>query len=174
MRGIRTALAWRKLLLRAAVVLAASAVILPTSGAPAQAAEQSYCGALSGSYANGNRIGLCMNIFWYVPSGGGQAFYLTSDVLIDPAATGATGCKVTAWVSLDKPNSNQWQSPKNTQSCTSALSERGTWQNSYHFSTGTSATEAQRHACIDLYYNGSSSSGWQRCMSSGWEQMQLG
>jgi hypothetical protein len=126
------------------------------------------CGSIAGSHATNNLISLCADIMWWVGDADAD-FTLRSQVYFDPGTTSATNCKVTMYIELDKPGSNIWKSSKNTQSCKWALDHKGSNQVIRHQSSLTSATHGKAHACIDLYYNNSTSSGLQRCMVGAWE-----
>ena len=78
----------------------------------------------------------------------------------------ATDCKLTVWTYLARGTS-VWQTRKRTWPCRSALpGEGGDGVIGTDWGTGTTADRAQGKACVDLYFNGSSHSGWQRCVYS--------
>jgi hypothetical protein len=87
-------------------------------------------------------------------------------VRVEPnAVPGATGCKITTWVRLhNKQVTKTWDSSRTGQDCTRALNDIlpiGGEQ-----TTATGAYYARSRGCVDLYFNGSSQSGWQRCQES--------
>lgn len=91
---------------------------------------------------------------------------LSSTVQFGSQATSATGCRITSWLVLRNYGSpSTWEGPRRTWDCRSSLDRAGTavvtwWDN---WGGYTSAQGAAGRVCVDLYYNGSSSSGWQRC-----------
>ncbi|MEV4536953.1 hypothetical protein AB0J82_24560 [Asanoa sp. NPDC049518] len=85
---------------------------------------------------------------------------------IGAKATSATGCKITGWLILSS-SSGTWEGPRVTKDCTYSLTHRNT-ATRYEFWAGySSAATGKSRVCIDLYYNNSTSSGWQRCGTSG-------
>jgi hypothetical protein len=153
---------------RLAMVLVAGvgavAVAAPTP-AHADAAE---CSVISGAGTAYEYISLCLEDYWTHPAGSLPTFRLYSHVTFGILATSATGCKVTLYAELDKAGSDIWKSAKVTRDCTSSLISAGNTSVYLHGVSGTSATVINVHGCIDLYYNNSTSSGWQRCATSGW------
>ncbi len=157
---------WRR---RGAGVLAAivAAVIGTLVAATPARADDETCGALAGSGVTA--IGLCLEDWWTHYAGGRLPdLHLESVVSIGSSATSATGCKVTAWAELDKPGSNIWSSAKVTRSCNAALQFRNEPAYYGHGVGATSGTTLNAHGCIDLYFKNSTTSGWQRCMTTGW------
>jgi len=161
----------KKLIRFGVAAAAAAAATLVGAGTPAQAAVvESTCGTISGSAANKTTIYLCAGIKWIDPFDDPWTdFTLVSRVLFDENATSATNCKVTMYVELKKPGSDVWTSPKNVQNCQWAVDHPGELLKLNHQSSESAATYGRAHACIDLYYNHSSSSGWQRCQVGDWE-----
>jgi hypothetical protein len=158
-----------KTIVRAGLAAVAAAIILTTTAAPAQADEvSSMCGSIAGTYAENNVISLCADIIWWDADPEGD-LTLKSQVAFDPGTTSATNCKVTMYAEFDKPGATVWKSPKNTQSCKWALDHKGQNQSIRHQTTKTSAWWVKAHACIDFYYNDSTTSGLQKCMVGNWE-----
>lgn len=146
------------------VVLTAAATVSLAPVAATAATGNRLCGALAGSSSQGNRIGLCQEIIGNPWSP--RWAQVSSSLVIDSRATGATGCKTTSWLSLRK-DGHVWTSPRATLDCSYAL-RKGQWYQFGGALSKTSAHEAQGHVCIDLYYKGSSHSGWQRCADGLW------
>ncbi|WP_433046031.1 hypothetical protein [Dactylosporangium sp. CS-033363] len=152
----------------AAVLLAmAGAVFLAPTAA---SAEGSSCGALAGSYASNNYIGLCIYDRWTLVNED-DGFWLQSSVAIGANATSATNCVVTVWAELDKAGSSPWSSKQYPINCKAALTHRGTSYTYTHVIGGTSGTQINTHGCISLYFNNSTTSGWQRCSTTGWHNL---
>ncbi|WP_089158189.1 hypothetical protein [Micromonospora sp. NBS 11-29] len=142
-----------------AVVAGASAVLGFATPALAQSNESWY--RVGGTEAQRNTIDLGVSVSLY-----DDLVSLKTDVMFGSAATSATGCKITGWLILRNwGQTSTWEGPRNTFDCRYSLDTAGTaivhwWQN---WSGYTSAQGASGRVCVDLYYNGSSSSGWQRC-----------
>jgi hypothetical protein len=84
-----------------------------------------------------------------------------------PSSTTATGCKLTTWLTFYVTRTgDMWNAPKRTISCDSGLPSKGgqyaTIEN-FGVRSGSTADMVWSNACVDLYYNGSSSSGMQIC-----------
>jgi hypothetical protein len=151
----------------AALGFTAGAVVM--NAGPAQA--WNLCDEISRDSRN-LTIQACGEDSWLESEPFAPRFQLFSSVKFDAGATSATGCKVTMYAMLDKPNSNPWNSAKVTRDCSNALRSSG-WFDYVHGASNTSATAINTRVCVDLYYNHSTSSGWQRCHDSGWHPIQL-
>jgi hypothetical protein len=79
-----------------------------------------------------------------------------------PQASRATRCLLTVWVLLHNYHDTfRWKSPVRQLDCTLLLAVGGsTW---HETETGSTAAWASGWACVDLYYNHSTRSGFQRC-----------
>lgn len=143
-----------------AIAAAAALSLAPTTAH----ASARVCDALAGNPWQGNRIEVCQEIIGNPWSP--RWAQVSSSLLIESRATGATGCKTTSWLSLRK-DGHVWTSPRATLDCSHAL-RKGNWYGFGGAISKTSAHEAQGHVCIDLYYKGSSRSGWQRCAGGLW------
>jgi hypothetical protein len=96
-----------------------------------------------------------------------------ASVTVGPdGGTFVTECKVTSWLTLSSvpPGAEgaSWESPKKTSSCMPSVNHRGDTYSYTGTATGTSARYAFTKTCIDLYYDGSTHSGWQDCLITGW------
>jgi hypothetical protein len=157
---------WQRTLASVAATVAATAVAIAATAVPARA-DFSIQGAIAGSGTGAISLTL-MDSFFENPGGQMPTMWLYSRVMVGTTVqTSATACKVTLYAELDKPGSNVWKSPKVTRGCDTALDVRGQWFSNSHGIGPTSGTDLNVHGCVDLYYN-SSSSGWQRCMETGW------
>jgi hypothetical protein len=144
------------------LVMVAGGTLVTTQ--PAQAAT--YVN-IFGDYQAGTLFAVRINPWFYIADGQ-PSVSLDVGFISGPRSTSATGCKITAWLILDKPESNQWEGPRRTENCTSDLRDNE-WGYYYFWQGPSSAVEAMGRVCIDLYYNNSTSSGWQRCANSYWE-----
>ncbi|MCF0095664.1 hypothetical protein B0E54_04526 [Micromonospora sp. MH99] len=145
-----------------AVLVAGSVILTQNAPALAQSREDQY---LAGGTINGpTMISLATRVSLYDDHAS-----LSTNVMFGANATSATGCKITGWLILQYWNSTStWEGPRNTFTCEGALTKAGTgiglwWDN---WAGYTSADGAQGRVCVDLYYNGSTSSGWQRCYTA--------
>ncbi|BAL88628.1 hypothetical protein AMIS_34080 [Actinoplanes missouriensis 431] len=141
---------------------------------PAQA-DPWDCKILIGTPANNNDIELCFReSLKFFPGGPGKpssGFTLETAVGFGISATKkTTKCKVTARAELQKIGSAPWSTGAVTKSCTDAVLNPGTYKPYFHLETATFATHMRSIGCIDLYYNGSSTSGWQRCYTTAWHE----
>jgi hypothetical protein len=79
-----------------------------------------------------------------------------------PHATRATKCILTVWVLLHNyADTFRWKSPVAQADCTQQARWGG--EAEAETSTGSNAAWASGWACVDLYYNYSTHSGFQRC-----------
>jgi prepilin-type processing-associated H-X9-DG protein len=102
---------------------------------------------------------------------GADFVWADGHVVIGPNwPTSATGCKVTTRITLaTKPDGNTWTHTGPSLSCNYALTHRGKpGSGSVLEGTGTTARYGQGVVCVDLYFNHSSSSGWQWCHYGKW------
>lgn len=85
------------------------------------------------------------------------------------AVPGATGCKITTQVRMhNKQVTKTWESSPKGEDCARALNDFfpiGVVQ-----ATPTGAYYACSRGCVDLYFKGSTHSGWQQC----WESEKVG
>ena len=148
---------------RVAMVLALVAGAVTFGAVPAQA-YSGLCSDFAAS-APSTHIYTCQTIYW----SGGNIYHSTS-LNIGKDATSATACKITGWLTLNTSvTGGSWNGPRlPSQDCSSAL--RNDQIDFYYTFWGgaTSGTYAQGNICIDLYYNYSNSSGWQRCRQTLW------
>lgn len=156
----------------ARISVAAVALVATVLVAPSPAKAYDLCGALLGSYVNENYVGLCIENYWTLVDEQ-DGVEMRTQVAIGKNATKATNCKVTMWAALDSPSASPWYTPQIPRSCDNALKYRGTWIDNLHLLSGTSGTEIDIKACVDLYWN-SSTSGWQGCYESGWHDLRPG
>ncbi|MEV4821344.1 hypothetical protein [Micromonospora sp. NPDC049274] len=153
-----------------ALALVISLVV--AAGAPAQAASETlkgrWWGAGTQTAADDFDIELTTELLDNSATQSNQVRTVVEMYMGVNANTTATGCKVTYWTSLKTLSSGTWQTPKVTESC-SWMIKSGSWSFfgplSYY---QTSGTVAQGAFCVDLYFNGSASSGWQKCAVGGW------
>ncbi|MEV7229838.1 hypothetical protein AB0M79_22910 [Polymorphospora sp. NPDC051019] len=140
------------------VLLSSAAILIPSTSA--FAARSTNWHRVGGSLEQRNWIDLGVDVSFY------QYVGLQTSVSFGSSATSATGCKITGWLILRRAGqTSTWEGPRNTFNCRWALDNTGTavvnwWPN---WSGSTSGDVARGRVCVDLYYNGSSSSGWQRC-----------
>ncbi|MEV4117386.1 hypothetical protein [Micromonospora sp. NPDC049645] len=151
------------------------ASVVATSSAPASAASkmdphpETYSACQEFAAADYlTAIGGCNYIDW-VAGPSSNTIQHSGYIKIGPNATSATGCKVTAYVTINFVST--WTTPKVTRDCTNALTNRSAGVSTYFWGGQTSGTSGIGQMCIDLYYNNSSSSGWQRCRQTGVSQM---
>ena len=146
-----------RLLRRVAMVLAMVTGVVAFGAAPAQA-YSGLCSHFAGSDPTA-QIKTCQTIYW-----SGSTIYHSTTLNVGVNATSATECKITGWLTLSSSvTGGQWNGPKQTSNCNSALRN---WQIDHYYtfwSGPTSGVYAQGNICIDLYYNWSTQSGWQRC-----------
>ncbi|MEV4535868.1 hypothetical protein AB0J82_18790 [Asanoa sp. NPDC049518] len=151
-----------------AVVVSAVAVL--SLGTPAFAGEQERWFHVGGDATHENYIDIYAKV--YIRADGATNYVFSdSGVRFGAKATSATGCKITSWVILRTwANPNTWEGPRTTFSCANALAAAGPMpasERTYdHWAGYTSGQGAQARTCVDLYYNYSSSSGWQRCYTT--------
>ncbi len=155
----------RAALLRLATVIAVMLIVVTTGAAPARAAQQNDCQVVAGTISPAlNWIELCVVMNWT-----GNHFATYTKVIIQPGVnTSATNCKVTVYLDLKVDNGTPWSTAKNTKSCDSSIDRPGESYLFFHYESDTAANWWRGHVCADLYYNYSSSSGWQRCITPGW------
>lgn len=160
---------------RAGLIAVLVAVLLATLVTPARAGWTSGTPVLAGSTADLDHIiQIRMDVSIYRSPGGGlpNETQLSGAVRFGRLSTSATGCRFTAWQRLSTTGSSVWEAPRRTHDCTFGL-RRGVWSPAQtemlQFWRGnTSAVNANARGCIDLYYNNSTSSGWQRCADTSW------
>jgi hypothetical protein len=133
--------------------LVAGAVLLATS-LPVQAAHNSRCDP----YPH-DGIAVCGDIF--TDSNPRYARALGTATFV-PHASRATKCLLTVWVLLHNyQDTFRWKSPVAQVDCTLVMQlGGGIWAET---ETGSTASWASAWACVDLYYNHSNHSGFQRC-----------
>ncbi|MEU4420750.1 hypothetical protein AB0F81_08995 [Actinoplanes sp. NPDC024001] len=149
-------------------IVAATALSLVTAAAPAQAYENGECINKGGSVSSNTSIYICLKYKGYQVDGDTNHFSLYGGSQFDTESTSATNCKMTVWSTLFAAGtSGTWNSAKVTKSCKWEVDNPGdSLTYLYYSASNTAATHIQVRGCIDLYYNGSSSSGWQRCAAT--------
>ena len=176
--GSRRVKSIRARLVQALVVaIVASGLVATNSGSayamppaiPNDVADMSCQAIVNAGLAERYQIWMC-----HTPYGTRSNASLATGVWFGKDSTSATGCKLTAWQLLFKPGAAVWESPRMTADCGGPL-PRGSFPESY-FETGfwrgpTSATNHLGRGCIDLYYNYSNSSGFQRCWNGDVRQL---
>jgi hypothetical protein len=155
--------------------LLVAACVVATSSAPAAAASKkdphpetySACQDFAAADYLVSITG-CNYIDW-VAGPSSNTIQHSGYIKIGPNATSATGCKVTSYVTINF--SSTWTTPRVTRDCTNALKNRADGMYTYFWGGATSGSSGVGQMCIDLYYNNSSSSGWQRCRQTGVSQL---
>ncbi|MBB2948462.1 hypothetical protein FB565_008245 [Actinoplanes lutulentus] len=157
-----------RILSRIAAVLAVVVLGLTLGGSPARA-NLEVCPQVS-TNAEGFRIWVCAEDTWVTQSDGSVLLHVYSGAKFEVSSTSANRCKITAYAALRRPGYADWKTATTTNVCTYALQpENRGWSYSYpHTITGTAATSLNVYVCMDLYYGTSTTSGWQRCVNSGW------
>ena len=163
-------------LVRSVVAVATVGSLVLATAAPAQAQSYRTYWGQWGDGAALNHILLEIRELTNQSGTGATALSsltLSTGVTIGANGINATNCKVTVYVELDDvhDNSGPWKSGKNTQSCYSSLQSRNDHIARIHFHTQTLAENVRSHGCIDLYYNASTSSGWQGCKVTPWHPL---
>lgn len=133
--------------------------------APIHASNIEDCGTISNTPAPNTWINVCAATYRIGPD-----VYLDSQADFGRNATSATGCKITGYLRLANA-SGSWNGPKLTRDCTNALQNREFPQTYEHWRGFSSATIGSGRVCIDLYYGGSTHSGWQRCFDGSWTDL---
>jgi hypothetical protein len=83
--------------------------------------------------------------------------------------TTATDCKITVRLELSaSEDGGTWRLTGPPSSCNQALQQRNHSVDAKTVSTRTTANYAQAVVCVDLYFNHSEHSGWQRCHYDTW------
>jgi hypothetical protein len=83
------------------------------------------------------------------------------------AVSDATGCKITTWViTYNKQGAKTGESPRAGKDCTDAINHLPNPTLTVEQTMPTDAYYARARGCVDLYFLGSSHSGWQRCGES--------
>lgn len=141
-------------------------VVREGSDAPVQPLDSRDCNQVSNTPTPESWIAVCVTTYSI-----GTDVGLNSGVGFGVNSTSATGCKVTGYLRLARGTA-RWNGPKVTRNCTVALLDKGLLHTPFYHWTGfSSATSGSGRVCIDLYYNFSDSSGWQRCHDGPWSAL---
>ncbi|GIF62257.1 hypothetical protein Ais01nite_02920 [Asanoa ishikariensis] len=152
----------RRMLSVIAVAVAALSLTSTTANA---SPPEAYTACQDFGYADPAQAIFACNFIDWVPGPSMNTIQHSGTIQFGPNATSATGCKVTAYVTINF--SSTWKTPKVTRDCTKALENRYSTLNIWFWGGQTSGSSGVGQMCIDLYYNHSSSSGWQRCRQTG-------
>ncbi|MEV6298563.1 hypothetical protein AB0M02_04060 [Actinoplanes sp. NPDC051861] len=165
-----------KIVSRVAAVLVAIVGMVLVAPSPARA-EREACSFVAGSQASSNRIWFCVIDYpVFQGTGNGYRVELSSRIAFDWNVTArTTTCRVIVRADLDKPGSDVWSSPAYAMNCNNVVAHQADdsiYEDSFfHGVFGTAATDINVIGCIDLYFNGSSTSGRQICKNSGWHKI---
>ncbi|MEU4423632.1 hypothetical protein AB0F81_23640 [Actinoplanes sp. NPDC024001] len=157
-------------ILAASIALIAAMLAAPS---PAQAWQRG-CGALAGS--GDNLIGLCFDDRTYPDGPSDNSIQLNASLILGKSVTATTTtCKITMRAELDKPGSAPW-SYSSSKSCTNQVrNQQGKGWVDYKVGVAarTTAQTVKVHACVEFYWNGSSTLGRRLCESSNWHAVTL-
>jgi hypothetical protein len=155
-------------------VVAVTAGVMMSGAAAAQAADGWRCADFPGQSSDFRReLKYCSDVETFV-IGGVKYAKGYGDVTIGSLwVTSATGCKISTWLTLSA-GGNPWTAPAGAKPysiCTPALTNRDTRYHGPAYTTTTTATKVQSTTCVDLFFGGSPTPGFTKCVTSpavGW------
>ena len=162
MRSTANLRPWRRITARVAAAFAVLITLISVTATPAHAwPAQVQGGDLAGP--EGGKLRAYVHNTWTISD---DSNHIDVDSVVEFQSgfvTSATDCRVTVYVTLMDPDGNQWKSGKTVRDCTYALHRRNSRYMNDHFVSDTRAAFWRGHISVDMDFNNSGTSGWQRC-----------